>query len=93
VILEAWRHGVGIVATRAGGVPEVITDGESGLLCDTNDPEGLATSIGNALDDPELMNKYGRTGLELLKTRFNFEKQAERLDSIYSEVLAKHRVN
>jgi glycosyltransferase involved in cell wall biosynthesis len=91
VILEAWQHAVGIVATRAGGIPEVITHRESGLLCDTNDSSALANAIRHALDHPEDMAEYGRAGFRLLRARYSFARQAERLDAIYSELLAEQQ--
>ncbi len=89
VILEAWKQGVPVVATRAGGIPEVIDDGVSGLLTDIDDPQGLADIILKGLENPEMMRAFGKRGFELVKTKYNYQNQAERLAEIYRDVLKR----
>lgn len=86
VILEAWERGLGIVASRAGGIPEIIRDGQSGILTDTGNRKSLAKGIRKAIENPDLMNEYGRAGFVQVKEIYNFEKQAAVLSRIYREV-------
>ena len=62
VFLEAWANAKPVVAAAAGGVVEVVQDGETGLLVPFGDIEKLATAIGRLVDDPELAGKLGRAG-------------------------------
>lgn len=89
VILEAWKHGLGIIATRAGGIPEVIEHDKTGLLTDIGRPDQLATAMRRALEDISFMNRLGRTGFEKVRTTYNYRKQAELLDAIYRAVLQR----
>jgi glycosyltransferase involved in cell wall biosynthesis len=52
-LLEAMASGVAPVATRVGGIPEVITDGRDGLLVDPGDPTALAAALARALGDDD----------------------------------------
>lgn len=91
VILEAWKHGVGVLATRAGGIPEVIRHEETGLLTEVNRSDSLAETIARALDDIPLMNKFGRAGFNELRNRFSYPKQAELLSAIYRATIEDHK--
>lgn len=62
VYLESWLAGRPVVGARAGGVPEVIVDGEDGLLVSFGDVPGLATAISRLLDDRALADRLGRVG-------------------------------
>ncbi len=62
VIVEAMAAGRPVVATRAGGVPELVDDGVTGCLAAPNDPEDLARCICVALADPQLRNRAGVAG-------------------------------
>jgi len=87
VILEAWAGGIGIIASRAGGIPEILENGKSGILVDTDNPEMLGSAIRRALTDYNVMIQYGRTGFETLKRRFNCEQQESSLTAVYNDVL------
>lgn len=87
VILEAWKHGIGIIASRAGGVPEVVEDGRNGILVEVNDYRGLGEAILAALGNIELIRQYGRAGHEDASQKFNFKRQSEQLEQIYRETL------
>lgn len=79
-ILEAAAAGLPIVATRVGGIPEIITDRSSGLLVPSKDPEPLARAIDELLSNPELAQQlgqeaYGRAGHFGFKTMIEHTKQ------------------
>lgn len=64
VFLEAQACGVPVVAGRAGGAPEVVRDGETGLLADGDDPDDVARALRRILDDPALAAALVQGGLE-----------------------------
>lgn len=61
VNLEAMAHKKPIVSTDEGGIPDVVKDGENGLIAERRDPESLAQCIGRLLDSEELRQRMGRT--------------------------------
>ena len=79
VVLEAFASSVPVVATAVGGTPEVVRDGENGLLVPSGNSEALAEAIMSCLDrDCRAMGERGR---EWVLERFTFATQAERYQS------------
>ncbi|MFB6151949.1 MAG: glycosyltransferase family 4 protein [Haloarculaceae archaeon] len=76
VVLEAMAHGVPVVATRVGGIDEVVTDGETALLVPPGDSEALADAVGRLQDDPGLRARLVRNGVELAR-EYTVERQRE----------------
>ncbi len=87
VILEAWKHGLGIVAAKVGGIPEVIEDGSDGVLVEAGNPQALGTAILQALNDRKRMNSLGEAGFFKLKKKYSFRFQADRLTQIYGSLI------
>ena len=85
-LLEAMAVGKPIVATRVGGVPEVVVDGVTGLLVPTRDPEALADAILRLLEDPSEARRMGARGRERLMQQFTMERMVERTCAVYREV-------
>lgn len=69
-ILEAMAHGLPVVATAVGGTPELIRDGESGLLVANEDAPGLAAALARVLADPSLRQQLGRGARSTIEERF-----------------------
>jgi len=88
VVLEAMSAGVPIVATSVGGVPEMLRDGETGLLTPAKDPEALAFAIARILDSPWLADSLAVKAKEELRVRFSHEAYRRTLLEIYEELLA-----
>jgi glycosyltransferase involved in cell wall biosynthesis len=86
-VLEALSYGKPVVATRVGGVPEVVKDGHNGLLVLANRPDMLADAIVNCLASPEKIKSMGEAGKDLVLSRFSFEEQARKLESAYECIL------
>lgn len=79
--VEGMASGRAVVATRSGGVPEVMIDGENGLLVDKGDVQQLATAIGRLCNDPDLRSRLGAAAAATA-TRFDWERLAgEYLDT------------
>ena len=87
VLLEAMAAGVPIVATKAGGVPEIVSDGESALLVPVNDPSRLASAIDRLLNDGELAARLTREAEHLISTTHQPESYVRSLADIYAAVV------
>ncbi len=78
VYVEAAFHGVPSIGARAGGVPDVVLDGETGLLVPPGDPDALAAAIACLRDDPELRRRLGEAARARAHAEFTEERMAER---------------
>jgi glycosyltransferase involved in cell wall biosynthesis len=85
VLLEASACGLPIAATTAGGIPEVVEDGKTGLLCPPRDPEALAKNLMKLLDDAALRRRLGEAARAALP-RFGLKRMAEQMEKIYAEL-------
>jgi glycosyltransferase involved in cell wall biosynthesis len=92
VALEALLHRRPIVATRVGGTPEVVIDGETGILVPPADPAALAEAIGRMLDDPELQERFADNGSRLIQEEYSPKAKAARIAEVYDEVLTGRKV-
>ena len=90
VYLEAWTHGVPVIGCRSGGVPDVIEDGQDGLLTQFGDVPGLASAIASLLADPERRRAMGSRGKAKVEARYTWDTLYRRLHSVYSELATGH---
>jgi glycosyltransferase involved in cell wall biosynthesis len=86
IVLEAMAVRLPVVATKVGGVPELIEDGVSGWLIDYGDEAGLSGAVTKLAQDPSLREKFARAAEGVIRNRFSFERQAEELIRIYDQV-------
>lgn len=84
VLLEAWAQGAPVVATPVGGLPGLIDDNVNGLLATEVGPEALASTIERAFALPDFKTRCGIAGLNKTREQFNFDRQVESLERIYS---------
>ena len=87
-VTEALALARPVVATAVGGIPEIIRDGETGILVPPGDPQAMATAILRLLDDPGLAARLGSAGRAFVAEHLTIEAQASALASLYREVLA-----
>jgi len=88
VLLEALALAKPVVATRVGGVPEVIKDKETGLLVSPRDPEELAQAILYVVRNPNWASKLGERGRELVLREFSIQIMAREMARVYAELLS-----
>jgi len=87
VVLEAFSNAKPVVATSVGGVPELVEDGISGILVPKERPDLLADAILKCLSSSNMRTAMGLAGYRKVSSNFTFEKQTQRLEDIYGEVL------
>ncbi len=87
VLLEAMLAGLPVVATRVSAVPEVVADGETGLLVEAGDHTGLAAHLETLLTDRERAAALGEAGRQRALNEFSVGRMAERTLMLYGEVL------
>jgi glycosyltransferase involved in cell wall biosynthesis len=83
MIAEAMAHGKPVVATRVGGIPELITNGESGFLVERGDTAAMGERIMTLLADRELRARLGQSGRETVSAKFDLRKNVAQLISSY----------
>ncbi|MFI9245210.1 glycogen synthase [Streptomyces sp. NPDC053086] len=89
VNLEAMACGTPVVASRVGGIPEVVADGRTGLLVDADDgfEAGLARALDTVLADPEAARRMGEAGRARAVGEFGWDAVARRTAVLYQEIL------
>ncbi|MGW0205530.1 glycogen synthase [Streptomyces sp. NPDC003233] len=89
VNLEAMACGTAVVASRVGGIPEVVDDGRTGLLVDADDEfeAGLARALDTVLGDPEAARRMGEAGRARAVGEFGWDAVARRTAALYEEIL------
>ncbi len=85
VITEAMARGVPVVGTRCGGLPDQIVDGETGLLVDQNDVDGMAAAMARLADDPDLRAAMGQAGRARAVEMFDAHALARRAEDVLIE--------
>ncbi|KAA0219028.1 MAG: glycosyltransferase family 1 protein [Proteobacteria bacterium] len=88
-LLQASAAAVPIVASRAGGLPEAVSDGVSGLLVTPGDVPGLVEALRRLLDDPALRRRLGEAGRRRILSGFTIEAMVEGNIAVYREILAQ----
>jgi glycosyltransferase involved in cell wall biosynthesis len=85
-VLYAMAYGLPVIASRVGGLPDVVTDGVTGWLIPPGDPRALAAAIAEAASDPARLRRFGDQARERART-FSSAVTAERTEAVYHQVL------
>lgn len=89
VFLEASAAGLPIIATRRGGIPEIVQENLNGLLLQQyDDPQELAAQIVHLLEDRDLRLRLGQQGRAWVQDHFSWEKIAQRQEEVYDEIVS-----
>lgn len=91
VLVEAMAQRRPVIATRVGGIPEIITDGETGLLHDPGDASSLARAILRLADDPVFASDLAMRGYVMAEARFNIDKTVSEMSALYSRLMPSPR--
>ncbi|HJW27022.1 MAG TPA: glycosyltransferase family 4 protein [Rhodocyclaceae bacterium] len=83
--------GLPVVATRVGGVPELVQDGESGLLVPAEDPPAVARALHRLAGEPDLAARLGRKGREFALGQLSLEAMLDATERLYDQVLAERQ--
>jgi sugar transferase (PEP-CTERM/EpsH1 system associated) len=84
-VLEAMACGLPVVATRVGGLPEVVDEGVTGLLVPSADPAALADAMARIWNDPERRERMGRAGRRRAEDRFDVRRMVAQYELLYRE--------
>lgn len=87
VVLEAMACQVPVVATRVGGIPEMVVDGETGILVDPEDADAIAKSCLKILNDNELRKNMGIAGRKRVEDLFDQKRMVRETIELYKEVI------
>jgi glycosyltransferase involved in cell wall biosynthesis len=90
-VMEYMDAGLPTVATRVGGIPDLIDHGSEGLLVEPQDPVGLGDAIARLLDDPDEARRMGERASERRRREFDIDVMVENLQSLYTDLYARTR--
>lgn len=86
-LLDAMAFARPVVATRAGGIPEAVDDGVTGIVVPPRDPAALAQALLELLDDPARREAFGRAGRLRFEERFTADRMVDNTLSVYAELV------
>jgi glycosyltransferase involved in cell wall biosynthesis len=86
-VLEAMAAGKPVIASRVGGLPELVADGETGLLVAPKNVEGLVEAIARLADDESLARAMGKKGAARAQANFSLEQMAAKNEAYYYELV------
>jgi glycosyltransferase involved in cell wall biosynthesis len=87
-LLDAMSYGIPAIASRVGGIPDIIEDGVSGLLVPPADPQALAEAIERVARDPAFARRLADAGRERLRTHFSWDVITAKWETVYRTVSA-----
>src|SRR5262249_42703714 len=88
VILEALSSKKAVVATRVGGIPEIVRSGVSGILVEPDNPHALSEAIKAVLEDTALADRLASQGYEVVKQHFQWEISGAKYQSAFNALLS-----
>jgi glycosyltransferase involved in cell wall biosynthesis len=88
-LLESMAAGLPVVATNVGGNPEIVQDGETGVLVPPRDPAAMAEAIIRVLEAPEMARRFGAAGRERVMKHFSLETVIRRTTDLYMVLLER----
>ena len=89
ILAEAMASGVVVVASRVGPIPEVIADGETGILVPPQDHEAFADAIIKLLGQPDRRKRMGEAGRARVRERFSIQRMVSETEALYERLVAE----
>ena len=89
-VMEAMAAGIPVVATRVGGVPEIVQDGKTGMLLPPNDVDALCSAVSHLLSDARLRKGLGRAAEQYARTHFSHKKMLLDINAMYRGLTTNH---
>jgi glycosyltransferase involved in cell wall biosynthesis len=86
-LLQALAMGKPVVATRTGGIPEVIVPEETGLLAPPRDSQALGQAMSQLLQDAPLREKLSQQGQQMVASRYSLEQMADAVEAVYAWIM------
>ena len=86
-VIEACAMGLPVVATNVGGIPNLLTDGETALLVPDDDDEAMVSAVTRLLQDPELAGRLSANGRKLAES-FSWEQLHPQWEKLFSKLMA-----
>jgi len=93
ILMDAMACRLPVVATKVGGIPEVVIQGETGLLVPPRRPSALAKSILKLYNDRTLASRLGERGYEVVHQKFSAESMADKIINVYDTLARKKGIN
>jgi glycosyltransferase involved in cell wall biosynthesis len=88
-VLEAMASGLPVIATRVGGIPEAVINGESGILINSRDVDSLCRAIEFVITHEVSAKKMGIYGRKIVAEKFSWDKNVEKTIRIYNSLIRK----
>ena len=88
-VMEYMDAGLPVVATRVGGLPELVADGVTGELVPPRDPAALGAALSRLLEDPERRGRLGAAGRARIRDEYGIDRWTARLEDLYTTLLAQ----
>jgi len=88
-LLEAMSLGIPCVATRVGGNPEIVVDGETGFLVDSDDAEGFAGAMIRLAKEQETRKRFSDAGVRRFREHFSVNRMADEYLSVYQHCMGE----
>lgn len=85
-IIEAMMSGLPVIATRVGGVPELVEDGITGYLVPPKDHRSMASAINKIINDPSLRQHMGKMGRKKAMEKFTLERMLQETEKVYEDI-------
>lgn len=90
-VMEYMAAALPVVATRVGGLPDLVRDGETGVLVDPRNPGALAAAVEALLESPEQRRRLGAAGRERQRAEYDFARFVGRMEELYVELRSRAR--